>query len=67
MNENRRNFIKGTAVVSAVGIATVPTALQADMTNWLCVVVDTVDKLTTSLKSASDTVKRYKERWYFYL
>ena len=56
MNENRRNFIKGTAVVSAVGIATVPTALQADMTNWLCVVVDTVDKLTTSLKSASDTV-----------
>ncbi|SFV67520.1 hypothetical protein MNB_SV-14-171 [hydrothermal vent metagenome] len=58
MKTDRRNFIKGAVVAGAVGIATAPKALRADgmMTNRLCVVVDTVDKLTTSLKNASDTV-----------
>ena len=58
MNLNRRNFIKGATVVGAVGIATAPTTLQANgmMINGVCVVVDTVDKLTTNLRSASDTV-----------
>ena len=54
MNENRRDFIKGAVVAGAIAT----TSLKADsmMTNWLCVVVDTVDKLTASLRSASDTV-----------
>jgi len=57
MNLKRRNFIKGATVVGAVGVVTAPLALQAEgMTSWLCVVVDTVDKLTTDLKSSSDTV-----------
>jgi len=58
MEIDRRDFIKGTVIAGAVGVATTPTALQANnnMTNWLCVVVDSVDELTTDLKSSSDTV-----------
>ncbi len=58
MNVNRRNFIKSATVVGAVGLATTPITLNANskITNWLCVVIDTVDKLTAELKSASDTV-----------
>jgi polygalacturonase len=54
---NRRNFIKNAALAGAVGIAAAPTALKADgMTNWMSVVVESVDELTSDLKSASDTV-----------
>ena len=57
MKTNRRSFLKGTAIAGAIGMATIPTLSQArGMTNWLCVVVDTVDELTDNLKNASDTV-----------
>ena len=59
MKQNRRDFIKGTAIVGAIGMATIPTATQARGTiNRLCIVVDTVEDLTNSLslKNKSDTV-----------
>jgi hypothetical protein len=55
MAVNRRNFIKNAAVAGA--IATVPASLQANnMTNWLCVVVETIDELSSDLQSTSNTV-----------
>ncbi len=57
MKSGRRNFLKRTAIAGAAGLAVAPTAMHAgSMTNWLCVVVDTVDELTSDLHSASDTV-----------
>ncbi len=44
-------------MASVAGVAAIPTLVQAQgMTNWLCVVVDTVDELSSDLHSASDTV-----------
>jgi len=57
MKLDRRDFIKTAVVAGVAGVAIAPKTLQANgMTNWLCVVVDTVDRLTTDLKSSSDTV-----------
>jgi len=57
MKTDRRGFLKRTAIAGIAGVATVPTISQArGITNWLCVVVDTVDDLTKNLQSASDTV-----------
>jgi len=55
MKVDRRDFIKGLSVAGVMAAA--PTALKAQgMTSWLCVVVDSVDDLTSDLKSSSDTV-----------
>ena len=57
MKLDRRDFIKTAVVAGVAGVAIAPKTLQANgMTNWLCVVVDSVDRLTTDLKSSSDTV-----------